>query len=108
MLLFTLALAVVTGSCSAVSGACRRRGRTSPASMKEGSARRRHRARAAQGLRTALVVTEVALASCCSPAPDCCIRSFFRLQKVDTGFDSTNVTHGPADLRQAASRSECS
>src|SRR5579863_9987171 len=42
-------------------------------------------------LRSALIVSEVALAFVLLSAAGLLIGSFFRLQEVDTGFDSTNV-----------------
>ena len=42
-------------------------------------------------VRGALVVTEVALAFVLLTGAGLLIRSFFQMQQVDTGFDSTNV-----------------
>jgi putative ABC transport system permease protein len=89
VLLFTLALAILTGLVFGLAPALQATRPNLAGCMKEGgrgvSAGGRHR------VRGALVVTEVALAFVLLTGAGLLIRSFFQMQQVDTGFDSTNV-----------------
>ena len=89
VLLFTLAVAILTGVIFGLAPALQATRPNLAGCMKEGgrgaSAGGRHR------VRGALVVTEVALAFVLLAGAGLLIRSFFQMQQVDTGFDSTNV-----------------
>jgi predicted permease len=89
VLLFTLALAIFTGILFGLAPALQATRPDLAGCMKEGdrgtSSGARHR------VRNALVVTEVALAFVLLTGAGLLIRSFFQMQHVDTGFDSTNV-----------------
>jgi putative ABC transport system permease protein len=89
VLLFTLALAILTGMVFGLAPALQATRPNLAGCMKEGgrgaSSGGRHQ------VRGALVVTEVALAFLLLTGAGLLIRSFFRMQQVDTGFDSTNV-----------------
>jgi putative ABC transport system permease protein len=89
VLLFTLALAILTGIVFGLAPALQATRPNLAGCMKEGgrgaSSGGRHK------VRGALVVTEVALAFVLLTGAGLLIRSFFQMQQVDTGFDSTNV-----------------
>src|SRR5207253_5250529 len=89
VLLFTMALAIFTGIIFGLAPALQATRPNLASCMKEGgrgmSSGGRHR------VRGALVVTEVALAFLLLTGAGLLIRSFFEMQQVDTGFDSTNV-----------------
>jgi putative ABC transport system permease protein len=89
VLLFTLALAVFTGIVFGLAPALQATRPNLAGCMKEGgrgaSSGGRHK------VRSVLVVTEVALAFVLLTGAGLLIRSFFEMQRVDTGFDSTNV-----------------
>ncbi|HEX2100562.1 MAG TPA: ABC transporter permease [Candidatus Synoicihabitans sp.] len=90
VLLFTLGISLLTGVVCGLFPALQATRPDLAAAMKQGSAgagtgRLRH------GVRTALVVTEVALAFVLLTGAGLLLRSFARLQAVPTGFDSTNV-----------------
>jgi putative ABC transport system permease protein len=89
VLLFTLALAVFTGIVFGLAPALQATRPNLAGCMKEGgrgaSSGGRHK------VRGALVVTEVALAFVLLTGAGLLIRSFFQMQQVNTGFDSTNV-----------------
>jgi len=89
VLLFTLALAILTGMIFGLAPALQATRPNLAGCMKEGgrgaSSGGRHQ------VRGALVVTEVALAFLLLTGAGLLIRSFFQMQQVDTGFDSTNV-----------------
>jgi len=90
ILLFTLAISVMTAILFGLVPAFHATRVDLAVSMKEGgrsSTSGSGRAR----LRSALIVSEVALAFILLSAAGLLIGSFFRLQHVDTGFDSTNV-----------------
>ena len=104
VLLFALALSVLTGILFGLAPAL---GATRPdlaTSLKEGGrgavGGARHR------LRGALVVAEVALAFVLLTGAGLLIRSFFQMQQADTGLRFHQRDHGrAADVRQAISRS---
>jgi putative ABC transport system permease protein len=89
VLVFTLVLAVFTGIVFGLAPALQATRPNLAGCMKEGgrgaSSGGRHK------VRGALVVTEVALAFVLLTGAGLLIRSFFQMQQVDTGFDSTNV-----------------
>jgi len=89
VLLFTLILAVFTGIIFGLAPALQATRPNLAGCMKEGgrgsSSGSRHR------VRGGLVITEVALAFVLLTGAGLLIRSFFQMQQVDTGFDSTNV-----------------
>ncbi len=89
VLLFTLLLAILTGIVFGLAPALQATRPNLAGCMKEGgrgaSSGGRHK------VRSALVVTEVALAFVLLAGAGLLIRSFFAMQQVDTGFDSTNV-----------------
>ncbi len=89
VLLFTLVLAIFTGIIFGLVPALQATRPNLAGCMKEGgrgaSSGGRHK------IRSALVVTEVALAFVLLTGAGLLIRSFFQMQQVDTGFDSTNV-----------------
>ena len=89
VLLFTLTLAVFTGILFGLAPALQATRPNLAGCIKEGgrgsSSGSRHR------VRGALVITEVALAFVLLTGAGLLIRSFFQMQQVDTGFDSTNV-----------------
>jgi putative ABC transport system permease protein len=90
VLLFTLALSVVTGIIFGLAPAIQATRPDLAGSMKEGG-RGASSGGARQKLRGALVVTEVALAFVLLTGAGLLIRSFFQMQQADPGFDSTNV-----------------
>ena len=93
ILLFTLIVSVLTAILFGLAPALHATRVDLAASMKEGgrsSTSGSGRAR----LRSAFIVSEVALAFVLLSAAGLLIGSFYRLQKVDTGFDSTNVLTG--------------
>jgi len=90
VLLFTLALSVLTGLIFGLAPAIQATRPNLAGSMKEGG-RGASAGGARQRLRGALVVTEVALAFVLLTGAGLLIRSFFQMQQVDTGFDATNV-----------------
>lgn len=89
VMLFTLAISGLTGILFGLAPALGATGTNLATALKEGArgaiggARRR--------LRGALVVAEVALAFVLLIGAGLLIRSFFEMQRADTGFDSTNV-----------------
>ena len=89
VLLFTLVLAILTGIIFGLAPALQATRPNLAGCMKDGgrgaSSGGRHK------VRGALVVTEVALAFVLLTGAGLLIRSFFQMQQVDTGFDSTNV-----------------
>jgi predicted permease len=89
VLLFTLTLAVFTGILFGLAPALQATRPNLAGCMKEGgrgsSSGSRHK------VRGALVITEVSLAFVLLTGAGLLIRSFFQMQQVDTGFDSTNV-----------------
>jgi putative ABC transport system permease protein len=90
VLLFTLALSVVTGMIFGLAPAIQATRPNLTESMKEGG-RGASSGGARQKLRGALVVTEVALAFVLLTGAGLLIRSFFQMRQADPGFDSTNV-----------------
>ena len=90
VLLFTLALAVITGVVCGLFPALQATRLDLANAMKQGSSGAGH-GRARQGARTALVVTEVALAFVLLTGAGLLLRTFDQLQKVALGFDPTNV-----------------
>ena len=85
---FTISLAVLTGIVFGLAPALQATRPNLAGCMKEGgrgSSSGRHK------VRGALVVTEVALAFVLLTGAGLLIRSFYQMQQVDTGFDSTNV-----------------
>jgi putative ABC transport system permease protein len=89
VLLFTLALSVLTGVVFGLAPALQATRPNLAGCMKEGgrgaSSGGRHK------VRSALVVTEMALAFVLLTGAGLLIRSFYQMQQVDLGFDSTNV-----------------
>ncbi len=90
VLLFTVTLALLTGVACGLFPALQATRPDLASAMKQGSAGA-GTGRARQGARTALVVTEVALAFVLLTGAGLLLRSFAQLQKVETGFDSTYV-----------------
>lgn len=90
ILLFTLVLSIVTGILFGLAPAIHSTRLNLASSMKEGG-RGASAGGARQQLRGALVVAEVALAFVLLTGAGLLIRSFFEIQHVDPGFDSTNV-----------------
>ena len=90
VLLFALALSVVTGLIFGLAPAIQASRPDLAGSMKEGG-RGSGTGAAKHRLRSALVVTEVALAFLLLTGSGLLIRSFFQMQNVDTGFNSENV-----------------
>jgi putative ABC transport system permease protein len=90
VLLFTLALSVLTGILFGLAPALQSTRPNLASSMKEGG-RGASTGGARQKLRGSLVVVEVALAFVLLSGAGLLIRSFFQMQQVDPGFDSTNV-----------------
>jgi len=90
VLLFTLAISVLTGMVFGLAPAIHASCASLTASMRE-SGRGSSTGRTQQRLRGALVITEVALAFVLLTGAGLLIRSFFQIQQVETGFDSTNV-----------------
>jgi putative ABC transport system permease protein len=90
VLLFTLAISVLTGIVFGLAPAIHASRASLTASMRE-SGRGSGTGRTQQRLRGALVVTEVALAFVLLTSAGLLIRSFFQIQQVETGFDATNV-----------------
>jgi putative ABC transport system permease protein len=90
VLLFTAALIIITGVLFGIAPAIQAT-RVAPGdALKEGS-RSSTTSAAGQRLRGILIVTEVALAFVLLSGAGLLLRSFYQLQQVDTGFDSTNV-----------------
>ncbi len=90
VLVFTLALAVLTGVACGLFPALQATRPDLSRAMKEGTAGA-GTGRSRQGVRTALVVAEVALAFVLLTGAGLLLRTFAQLQKVSTGFDPTNV-----------------
>ena len=101
VLLFALILSVFTGVLFGLAPALRASRPDLAGSMKEGG-RGASAGGARQRFRGALVVTEMALAFVLLTGAGLLIRSFFAMQNVDPGFDSTNVI--TADLPIATKR----
>jgi putative ABC transport system permease protein len=97
VMLFTLGLAVLTGIVFGMAPALQATRPDLAGCMKEGGrgtvSGGRHK------LRSALVISEVALAFLLLTGAGLLIRSFFRMQQVDTGFDSTNVLTAVLPMR---------
>jgi predicted permease len=89
-LLFALALSVLTGLLFGLAPAIHATRTDLASCMKEGG-RGSSVGTGRQRLRSALVVTEVALAFLLLTGSGLLIRSFFVMQNVDTGFNSDNV-----------------
>jgi putative ABC transport system permease protein len=90
VLLFTLAIAVVTGVVFGMAPALQAASPNLTSAMREGG-RGGTAGRGRRRLRGALVVLETALAFILLSGAGLLIRSFHELQKVNAGFDSTNV-----------------
>ena len=90
VLLFALAISVLTGIVFGLAPALHASRASLTASMRE-SGRGSSTGRTQQRLRGALVITEVALAFVLLTGAGLLIRSFFQIQGVETGFDATNV-----------------
>lgn len=90
VLLFALLLSGFTGILFGLAPALHATRPDLAGSMKEGG-RGASAGGARQRVRGALVVTEMALAFLLLTGAGLLIRSFFAMQNVDTGFDSTNV-----------------
>ena len=90
VLLFTLALSVFTGVVFGLAPAIQATRPNLAGSMKEGG-RGASAGSARQRIRGTLVAAEVALAFVLLTGAGLLIRSFFQMQQVDPGFDSTNV-----------------
>ena len=89
VLLFTLALAIFTGIIFGLAPALQATRPNLASCMKEGG--RGASSGGKLNVRNGLVVTEMALAFVLLTGAGLLIRSFFQMQQVDTGFDSTNV-----------------
>jgi putative ABC transport system permease protein len=100
VLVFALLLSVLTGVLFGLAPALHATRPDLAGSMKESG--RGTSGRAGQRVRSVLVVTEMALAFVLLTGAGLLIRSFFAMQHVDTGFDSTNVI--TADLPIAEKR----
>jgi predicted permease len=90
VLLFTLAIAVVTGVVFGMAPALQAASPNLTSAMREGG-RGGTAGRGRRRLRGALVVLETALAFILLSGAGLLIRSFHELQTVNAGFDSTNV-----------------
>jgi putative ABC transport system permease protein len=100
-LLFTGALILTTGLLFGIAPALQSVRVNASDSLKEGS-RSSTVSAAGKRLRGALIVSEVALAFILLAGAGLLMRSFYQLEGVDTGFDSTNVitTYLPMDDKQ--------
>jgi putative ABC transport system permease protein len=90
VLLFALAISVVTGVLFGLAPAWQATSPDLAGSMKDGG-RGTSGAASRKWLRDTLIVTEVALAFVLLVGSGLMMRSFFRLLNVDTGLESTNV-----------------
>ncbi|MGJ5814625.1 ABC transporter permease [Paludibaculum fermentans] len=90
VLLFAIGLSILTGLVFGLAPAIQATRSDLAGSMKEGS-RGSSTGGAKHRLRSALVVTEVALAFLLLAGSGLLIRSFFAMQQVETGFNSENV-----------------
>jgi len=90
ILVFTLALSVLTGILFGLAPALHSTRLDLAAAMKEGG-RGSGTGRSGKRARTGLVIVELAMAFILLTGAGLLIRSFFRMQDVDPGFDSTNV-----------------
>jgi putative ABC transport system permease protein len=90
VLIFALCLSLFTGILFGLAPALHATRLNLASSMKE-SGRGTGAGRAGQRARSTLVVAEMALAFVLLTGAGLLIRSFFAMQNVDTGFDSTNV-----------------
>jgi putative ABC transport system permease protein len=90
ILIFTLAISIFTAILFGLAPAFHATRVDLAASMKEGG-RSASTGSGRARLRSALIVSEVALAFILLSGAGLLIGSFFRLQQVDTGFSSTNV-----------------
>ena len=91
ILLFTLAVSILTAILFGLAPALHATRVDLAGSMKEGGRSATSGSGRAR-LRSALIVGEVALAFILLSGAGLLIGSFYRLQRVDTGFNSTNVT----------------
>jgi putative ABC transport system permease protein len=100
-LFFMGALVLVTGILFGIAPALQVMRVNAADSLKEGS-RSSTTGAAGLKLRSVLIVSEVALAFILLSSAGLLIRSFYQLQQVDTGFDSTNVITAwlPMDEKQ--------
>jgi len=89
VMLFTLVISGLTGILFGLAAAVGATGANLASALKEGA--RGTIGGARRTLRAALVVAEVALAFVLLTGAGLLIRSFFQMQRTDTGFDSTNV-----------------
>jgi putative ABC transport system permease protein len=98
---FILALALVTGLIFGLYPAIKASRPDLTNSLKQGGVGASV-GRSGQRLRGALVITEVALAFVLLTGAGLLIHSFFKIQQVDTGFDSSHVltAHLPTDTRR--------
>ncbi len=90
VLIFTLVLSVLTGIVFGLAPAIATT-RSNLAGIMKDSARNTSPGSGRKALRGALVVIQVALAFVLLTGSGLLIRSFFRMQQADVGFDSTNV-----------------
>ncbi len=89
VMLFTLAISGLTGILFGLASAVGATRTNLASALKEGA--RGTIGGARRTLRGALVVAEIALAFVLLTGAGLLIRSFFEMQRTDTGFDSTNV-----------------
>lgn len=101
VLLFTAALIVLTGILFGLAPALQA-SRTKPVDSLRDGGRSATTSASGMKLRSALIVVEVSLAFVLVSCAGLLIRSFYALEQVDTGFNSTNVVtmYLPMDARQ--------
>jgi putative ABC transport system permease protein len=103
VLLFTAALIVLTGILFGLAPALQA-SRTKPVDSLRDGGRSATTSASGMKLRSALIVVEVSLAFVLVSCAGLLIRSFYALEQVDTGFNSTNVVtmYLPMDAKQFA------
>jgi len=101
VLLFTAALIVLTGILFGLAPALQA-SRTKPVDSLRDCGRSATTSASGMKLRSALIVVEVSLAFVLVSCAGLLIRSFYALEQVDTGFNSTNVVtmYLPMDAKQ--------
>jgi predicted permease len=105
VLVFTLALSVFTGIIFGLAPALQASKTNLSESLKEGS-RTSTVSAARRGIRSVLVVSEIAMASVLLIGAGVLVRSFVALMNVDPGFDPQNVLTMNVSLPEARYRTE--
>ena len=107
VLLWTLGVSILTGIIFGLAPALHISRLNLNDSLKEGGKSESGQASGSRRLRSALVVSEIALAVVLLASAGLLIRSFIRLQQVDRGFNTDNILTMVVRLPDAKYRSGC-